>query len=81
MITSTGFHGIGFGQNALGLGYKLISTALSPVASELNIDVDWNATSRAYDVVMSCCQDPEGIAGTSTANDWLVNIISEDPDE
>lgn len=81
MMTSTGFHGLAFGQNALGIGYKRIATPESPTLSELNLDIGWDRRSRAWECVITCSQNPTGIAFTETTNDWLVNVISEDPDE
>jgi hypothetical protein len=76
MRESSGLHALVFGQNALGYAYKRIATKLSPVPSELNLDINWNPRQRAFEVVLTVCRVNSGIAYTSTTNDWMVNAIS-----
>lgn len=76
LITATGEHSIAVGQNAVGKAIKKMSTPLSPTPSELNVDIDWNALDRVYEVGITVVQDVGGIAFTSTTNKWMVDAVS-----
>lgn len=73
---SSGLHSVALGQNAMGMRWKNISTPISPTASQVNVDIDWDANARNFIVAISVCQDIGGIAFTSTTNKWVVNAIS-----
>lgn len=76
MVESSGLHSIMAGAGALGMAYEQISTPLSPTPSRLNIDIDWRANHRAWDVEVTVSQVQQGIAFTSTTNKFMAAIIS-----
>lgn len=76
MIESSGLHSMMFGQGAMGMAYKPISTPLSPTPTEVNVDIEWDAHKIGYRTVFSSMFDIDGIAFTSTTNKFIVDIIS-----
>ena len=76
MIESSGLHSIAVGTGAIGMAYENISTPLSPMASRVNIDIDWVPGARAWDVDFTVSQISGGLRNTSTTNKWMVDAIS-----
>lgn len=80
MVESSGLHSIMFGDGAFGQAYKTISTPLSPVESEMNVDVQWDGRKIANEVTFTISQHNEGICQQSstyaTTNTFCVDIIS-----
>lgn len=76
LYESSGLHSMGMGQRAVGLFYKQMSTPLSPTQSRLNLDIQWQANPRSWDIAITVVQHISGAAFTSTTNKWMTDCIS-----
>lgn len=77
MAESSGLHSLMFAKGAIGVGYKMISTPLSPVPSRINTDISWGDGTRfAWTITVRTVFDVVGQVFTSTTNKWVVDIIS-----
>lgn len=76
MIESSGLHSIMFGQDAIGLSYKLMSNPLNPTPSEVLPTLQWEDSANAYRVTFRTCMAINGLGDTATTNRFMVDIIS-----
>lgn len=76
MITSTTLRNVMASNRAAAYAYKNIATPLSPVPSELNIDIDWDGNARAFQVSLTVYFDVVGRVFTASTNKWIVNLDS-----
>lgn len=76
MIESTGLHSIMFGQDGIGIGYKMVQTPNSGAPAEMAVDMVWEGHEIGWRTTFIVYMDTGGIAWTATNNKFIVDIIS-----
>ena len=80
LITTGGnlLHNLLIADGGVGIYYALISTPLSPVPSEFNVDVDYSGGKFGYsidcEVIHDVCSFASQGTGGSYLNNWLVDM-------
>lgn len=76
LAESSGLHSIMFGQGAMGVAYKMLSSELSPGSSLMLADVQYLTGPPRYRCGFYVMQHCLGTAFSATTNAFMVDIIS-----
>lgn len=76
LTESSGLHSIMFARGAIGVGYKMIATPLSPTPSRINIDIQWLPSRFAATINVRTIFDVAGLVFSANNNKWVVDTIS-----
>lgn len=79
---SSMIHNIMFADGSIGGGYKMISTPISPVPSECNVEAQWFTDIFGWKVNCEFINDISGLValtashtgGSGTGNNWIVDL-------